>query len=311
MKKIAVLLGGKSAEREISLKTGYAVAGALINLGYEVAKIDTGEPFINKLKEFDPHLVFIALHGPFGEDGTMQGLLEILGYPYTGCGVLTSSITMNKIYTKRLLKEAGVPTPEFVVLKENIYLKNKEDSIYNLINTLDYPMVIKAPSQGSTIGIYFAKTKEDIYDMLPQAFSIEKEILIERFIKGREVTISIMGNDDPIILPSIEIVSHTGVYDYQAKYTKGLSDHIIPARLDPKVLATVNKLAAQSYKLLGCRGFARVDFMVEEDIKPYVLEINTIPGMTETSLFPDAAQNAGLSFEQLIQKLVDYALEPK
>jgi len=309
LKKIAVLLGGKSAEREISLKTGTAVANALIRLGYNVKSIDTGNSFIEKLKEFHPDLVFIALHGPFGEDGTMQGLLEILGYPYTGCGVLTSSLTMNKIYTKRLLNDAGIPTPKFIAVRENEYLSNSLQIQSMLLSEFNFPIVIKAPSQGSTIGIYFAKQEKDLHDMILDAFLFEKEILIEQFVEGREVTVAIMGNEEIEVLPIIEIVSHTGVYDFQAKYTKGLSDHIIPARLKENVSKKVIDLAEKTYTYLGCRGFARVDFIVEDDAKPYVLEINTIPGMTETSLFPDAAHSAGISFEELINRFVKYGFE--
>ncbi len=309
LKKIAVLLGGKSAEREISLKTGNAIINALINLGYTVKGIDTATDFIDELKVFNPDLVFIALHGPLGEDGTIQGLMEILGYPYTGCGVLSSALAMNKIYTKRLLKEANIPTARFIVIRENEFINDKEKIINHITNNFDFPFVIKAPSQGSTIGIYFVKEKDDIVKMLKEAFTFEKEILIEEFIKGREVTVAIMGNDNLEVLPIVEIVSHTGVYDFKAKYTKGLSDHIIPARLPKDVSNTVAKLAEKTYRILGCRGFSRVDFIVENDSNPYVLEVNTIPGMTETSLFPDAALNAGISFEQLIEKFIQYALE--
>jgi len=309
LKKIAVLLGGKSAEREISLKTGKAVANALVNLGNNVKSIDTKGEFIEDLRAFHPDLVFIALHGPLGEDGAMQGLLEILGYPYTGCDVLASSLAMNKIYTKRILKEAQIPTPRFSVIRERNYLMNPIKTEDLLLKDLNLPLVIKAPNQGSTIGIYFAKQRSDLNIMILEAFKFEKEILIEEFIHGREVTVAIMGNEELQILPIIEIVSHTGVYDYTAKYTKGMSDHIIPARLSKSVSNMINILAEKSYRSLGCRGFARVDFIVENDINPYVLEVNTIPGMTETSLFPDAALSAGISFDELINRFIQYALE--
>ena len=310
MKKIAVLLGGKSAEREISLKTGTAVANALVSLGYNVKSIDTKDNFIDDLKQFHPDLVFIALHGPFGEDGTIQGLLEILGYPYTGCGVLASSLASNKIYAKRIFKEADIPTPNFFAIKEKDYLTNPMEIENMLLKDFELPLVIKAPNQGSTIGIYFAKQKSDLNTMILEAFKFEKEILIEEFIHGREVTVAIMGNDELQIFPTLEIVSNsgTGIYDYVAKYTKGMSDHIIPARISESVNEQIYILAEKSYRSLGCRGFARVDFIVENDINPYVLEINTMPGMTETSLFPDAAQHIGISFEELVNKFVQYAL---
>jgi len=311
LKKIAVLLGGKSAEREISLKTGNAVVNALINLGHNVKSIDTKEDFIDDLKQFHPDLVFIALHGPFGEDGKVQGLLEILGYPYTGCGVLASALASNKIYTKRILKEAEIPTPKFFTIKEKDYLENPVEIENLLLKKFNLPLVIKAPNQGSTIGIYFAKQKNDLNPMILEAFKFEKEILIEEFILGREVTVAIMGNDELQILPTIEIVSNTGtgVYDYTAKYSKGMSDHIIPARLNESVIKTINILAEKSYRSLGCRGFARVDFLVKNDINPYVLEVNTIPGMTETSLFPETALSVGISFDELIDRFIKYALE--
>ncbi|MBS3969558.1 MAG: D-alanine--D-alanine ligase, partial [Clostridia bacterium] len=293
----------------ISLKTGKAVANALVNLGHNVKSIDTKDEFIEDLRAFHPDLVFIALHGPLGEDGAMQGLLEILGYPYTGCDVLASSLAMNKIYTKRILKEAQIPTPRFSVIRERNYLMNPIKTEDLLLKDLNLPLVIKAPNQGSTIGIYFAKQRSDLNIMILEAFKFEKEILIEEFIHGREVTVAIMGNEELQILPIIEIVSHTGVYDYTAKYTKGMSDHIIPARLSKSVSNMINILAEKSYRSLGCRGFARVDFIVENDINPYVLEVNTIPGMTETSLFPDAALSAGISFDELINRFIQYALE--
>ena len=311
MKKVAVLLGGNSAEREISLKTGTAVANALVNLGYNVKPIDTKDDFIDDLKQFHPDLVFIALHGPFGEDGKVQGLLEILGYPYTGSGVLASSLASNKIYAKRIFKDANIPTPKFSVIKEKDYLATPVEIENLILKDFKLPLVIKAPNQGSTIGIYFAKQKSDLNTAILKAFTFEKEILIEEFIHGREVTVSIMGNDELQILPTLEIVSNsgTGVYDYKAKYTKGMSDHIIPARLSEDVINEINILAEKSYRSLGCQGFARVDFLVENDINPYVLEINTMPGMTETSLFPDAAQSVGISFEELVSKFIQYALE--
>ena len=309
MKKIAVLLGGKSAEREVSLKTGSAIANALVRLGHNVKSIDTKDYFIDELKQFHPDLVFIALHGQLGEDGTMQGLLEIMGYPYAGCGVLAGSLASNKIYAKRILKEAEIPTPKFSIVKEKDYLMNPMEIENRILADLKLPLVIKAPNQGSTIGIYFAKEKSELNKKILEAFKFEKEILIEEFIKGREVTVAIMGNKELQILPIIEIVSHTETYDYTAKYTKGMSEHIIPARLNEDVQDMINKLAEKAYISLGCKGFARVDFIVENDITPYFLEVNTIPGMTETSLFPDAALSIGISFDELISRFIEYALE--
>lgn len=308
MKKVAVLMGGRSEEREVSLRTGSAVISALKKKGYTTREIDTKEAsFITELQNFNPDVVFIALHGPYGEDGTVQGLLEIMGIPYCGCGVLASAIAMNKIFTKRMLKYENIPTADFEVVNIYDYQNNKKEIIENLFTNIKIPMVVKAPCQGSTIGIYFVKKSEQLEDSLQKAFKFDNDILVEKFIEGKEVTVAIIGNENPVALPIIEIVSHTGVYDYKAKYTKGLSDHIIPAKLPDNIQELIKKLAVKTFKTLNCRGFARVDFIVDSNNNPYVLEVNTIPGMTETSLLPDAASAAGIPFEELIHYFIRLA----
>lgn len=308
-RKIAVLLGGKSAEREISLKTGEAVYQALIDLGYAAKKIDAAGPVISQLEDYQPDVVFIALHGKFGEDGTIQGVVETLGYPYTGCGVLASALAMDKIYTKKILTYDGIPTAKFLTVTPSDI---SEDDLPNLFSKIKeyigFPLVVKAPTQGSTIGIYFISKEEELLEGIKNAFTYDPVIMIEKFIVGTEVTVSVLGNNKPFALPSLEIISKTGRYDYEAKYTKGLSEHIIPARIPKETDLLISELAVKTYKTIGCRGFARVDFIIDENQQPFVLEINTIPGMTETSLLPDAARAIGIEFPQLVEKIINFAL---
>jgi D-alanine-D-alanine ligase len=308
--KIGVLLGGRSAEREVSLRTGGAIYTALVNKGYDAVKIDVAEDFIERLRMEKIALAFLALHGPYGEDGTIQGLLEMLGIPYTGSGVLASALCMNKIATKKILVCEGLPTPNFAVVSVNKMKPLGADGIVRgILQQIPLPLVVKAPTQGSTIGIYFVRDEQQIVPALNEAFNYGKEALVEKMMDGMEVTASVLGNDSPVALPLIEIVSATGVYDYKAKYTVGLSDHIIPPRIPADVQDTIKELAIRTFVALGCRGLARVDFIITGSGSPYILEANTIPGMTETSLFPDAARAAGIEFEDLAEMLVNLALE--
>ncbi len=307
MPKVAVLYGGQSTEREVSLRTGKAVYDALLQAGYSAHLIDVGANVAADIKNLNPDVAFIALHGPGGEDGAIQGLLETINVPYTGSGVLSSAMAMNKIVTKRMIAAARIPTAAYVVFDSR--QGNLDEKAKSIRKQLSGKLVVKAPNQGSSIGVYFVEPEDDLAGAMKNALKFDKKILIEKFISGIEVTASVLGNDDPEVLPLIEIVSHTGVYDYQAKYTKGLSDHIIPARISTAVTKLVEKLSIETYQVLNCKGLARVDFMVAADEQPYVLEVNTIPGMTETSLFPDAARAAGKSFPQLVSELVRLALE--
>ncbi|MGI6285015.1 D-alanine--D-alanine ligase [Neomoorella humiferrea] len=308
--RIAVLMGGPSSEREISLKSGEAVAEALTVLGHQVIKLDLDAEVIAKLTSFKPHCVFNALHGKPGEDGSVQGMLEILGIPYTGSRVLASAITMDKIMTKRVLKHAGIPTPDFLSWTAEQYAAGKGDIEKGIIKDLGLPVVIKAPTQGSTIGTFIVKDKQELTPAIEAALKYDPCFMAEAFLPGPEITAAVLGNNNPTVLPLIEIVSRTGFYDYTAKYTPGLSEHIIPPRLPETVLATAAALARQTYKLFGCRGFARVDMIVANGRDPHVIEVNSVPGMTATSLVPDAARAAGMDFKALVQKIVDLALEP-
>ena len=310
VKKIGVLLGGLSEERTISLKTGEAIYQALKGKGYDAVKIDVDRNVSSSLIEANVDLAFLALHGKYGEDGTIQGLLEFMGIPYTGSGVLASALAINKIMTKRVLKGQGIPTSDFLTLKRvEFKQEDYENIIKNIIIRLGLPLVVKAPTQGSSIGISFVHNLEELIPAMMDSFKYDEEILLEKFIKGTEITSSVLGNDDLRVLPLIEITSKSGVYDFEAKYTVGLSDHLIPPRIPAGVQAMVQEIALQCYKAIGCKGLARIDFMVDEAMDPYVIEINTIPGMTETSLFPDAAKADGISFADLVQTIVQLALE--
>lgn len=306
--KVAVLLGGKSTEREISLMTGDQIARALEENGYDVRKIDPAGNLAGELRDFQPDVAFIALHGKFGEDGTIQGMLEMLGVPYVGSGVLTSALAMDKVMTKKILLYEGITTPDCVFFnKRQVQSGEWGDFTRKVSERLGYPVVVKPACQGSTIGINIAKNKEELRKAVDEALAYDETGLVERFIDGTEITAAVLGTDEPRVLPLIEIVSDTGFYDYEAKYSSTLSHHIIPARVSEEVQQIAKELALRTYRALGCRQFSRVDFMVSKEGIPYVLEVNTIPGMTRTSLFPDAARAAGLSFNGLISFLVDEA----
>jgi D-alanine-D-alanine ligase len=302
-----VLLGGRSAEREVSLRSGEAVYKALIEKGRDAVKIDAGPDVAERLRGERIDVAFIALHGKGGEDGCIQGLLEIMGIPYTGPEVLASALCMNKIATKRVLTAAGIPTPFFHVLEPDA----GEDPRLLAIRALEMmplPAVVKAPTQGSSIGMGIVRGAEDMAPALAEALRYDPVVLIEKFISGREVTAAVLGNAKPQVFPLLEIVSAKGIYDYEAKYTPGMSDHLIPPRLKTEVQQEIAATALATFKILGCRGLSRVDFVVSEDLHPYVLEVNTIPGLTEVSLFPDAARAAGMSFPDLVERLISLAL---
>lgn len=307
--KIGVLLGGRSAEREVSLRTGEAIYKALLSLGYEAEKIDVDKNIANNLLDSKIDLAFIALHGKYGEDGTIQGLLKILEIPYTGSDILASATAINKITTKKLLSHEGLLTPKFFTVSRKEYSRDTLKIIEDKILEFGLPVVIKAPTQGSTIGISFVHHKDEIKSAMDESFKYDPIVLVEKMVNGIEITASVLGNEEPKVLPLIEIVSATGVYDYNAKYTVGLSEHIIPPRIQEETQSKIKNLAEKTYLAIGCKGFARVDFMVAQNGTPYIIEVNTIPGMTETSLFPDAARAEGLSFEELVKIIVNLALE--
>lgn len=309
--KIAVLMGGFSSEREISLRTGKNVAEGLARAGYKVIKVDVrkNNHFVSELKKIKPDICFVALHGRYGEDGTVQGCMEMLGVPYTGSGVLSSALCMDKAAAKNVFIKENIPTPAHVVFeKKHHALELAQKAICKMFS---FPVVVKPSCEGSTVGVSIVKKKKDLARALRKAFSHDEKILVEEFIKGVEITCPVLGNSKPECLPPIEIISNTesGFYDFSAKYAPGGSTHVIPPRLPSRVLKRASDAALKAHKSLGCDVLSRVDLIVSRDGKPYVLEVNTIPGMTETSLFPESARAAGLSFEALLKKIVTYSLD--
>jgi len=293
-KRIGVIMGGRSRERDVSLRTGSAILNALEREGADVVGIDSAEFLIEKLKKEKVEVAFIALHGKYGEDGTIQGLLEMIGIPYTGSGVLASALAMNKNLSKKVFQAVGIPTPRFELLES-------EDLSYT--SNIPFPLVVKPSSEGSTFGISIVRKADDLGDAIKLAFSCDSQVLVEEFIDGTELTVGILGEE---ALPVIEIVPSGGFYDYKAKYTKGMTEYIVPAKIDDGMAEVLQKIAIDAHNTLGCRGVSRVDYRLDKDSNPYVLEVNTIPGMTETSLLPKAAAKVGYSFGQLVLKILEY-----
>ena len=306
--KVAVLKGGSSLERQVSLRSGARVEDALGRLGHDVLPIDVGSDLIEDLEAQRPDVAFLALHGRGGEDGTVQELLDILGIPYTGSGVLSCMRSVDKVLTKHLLVEAGLPTPEFFAFSETAFKElGAADALPAIEDRLAFPIVVKPAAQGSALGVKFARTARDVPAALVAAFSYDSRVLLERHVAGRDVAVSIL---DGRPLPVVEAVPRDeDFYDFESRYEIGRTDFVCPASLSPELTARVQELAVETYELLGCRGFARVDLMVEDGTsEPLVLEVNAIPGLTETSLLPMAAEASGISFDELIAKILDLAL---
>ncbi len=297
MKKIGVLMGGMSAEREISLKTGSSILDALIQKGYNAVAIDVDINIAETLKQSRIETAFIALHGLLGEDGAIQGLLEISKIPYTGSGLLSSAVSMNKDISKKIFNYHDLPTPPFQAFK---LMGKSITGIRELIH-IPLPFVIKPSEEGSTIGISIVKNEAEITNALSAAFYCSNEIIVETFIKGRELTAAVINGE---ALPLIEIIPESGFYDYQSKYTSGATKYVVSPEMDKETEIIIKELAVNAYNALYCCGAARVDFILNEENNPYILEINTIPGMTETSLLPKAAKKAGISFENLVEKIL-------
>jgi len=255
-----------------------------------------------------PDVAFIALHGRYGEDGTVQGLLELLGIPYTGSGVLASALAMDKIVSKRLLRAEGVRVPPSVDLMSRRELSTRDVS--REVAALGYPVIVKPNRQGSTIGMSKVERPDELARAIEEAFDYDSQVLIEKFLNGVEITAGILGNEELQVLPLIEIVPAKGFYDYEAKYTPGATEEICPARIPEATSEEARRLALAAHRALGCRGMSRVDMIAAAD-GVYVLEVNTIPGMTPTSLLPTAARAAGIEFPQLLDKLIELALEDR
>jgi D-alanine-D-alanine ligase len=296
-KRIAVLMGGLSAEREISLKTGRAVLIALLENGFDAVPIDVGRDLPEQLRTAAAEMAFICLHGRYGEDGTVQGLLEMMQIPYTGSGVMSSSMSMDKVITKQILLFHEIATPGFVAYRVG------DDLAVLRERCRHFPLVVKPAREGSTIGISIVHDRVQLETGLTEALKHDDLILIEDFIQGEEVTVSVL-NGEP--LPIIKIVPKSGFYDYASKYTPGQTEYLLPAPLEAVLYHRLQNVSVAACQALSCRGAARVDFMVRER-EFFCLEVNTIPGMTETSLLPKAAAEAGIPFNELVMQILEDA----
>jgi len=292
---ITVMLGGPSAEREVSLRSGAAVAKALRSLGHDVTEVDPKDGQFDLPPKTD--VVFLALHGTYGEDGTVQRRLDELGALYTGCDAEGSRIAFDKVLTKQRCVKAGVPTANFLVL-------NSEKA--PLPKGWPPPLVVKPVRQGSSVGLQFVEQAGDWQKALAEALRFDSEVLVEEKIAGRETTVAILGGEP---LPVLEIRPKTGSYDYKNKYTAGRTEYFCPAEFDSATTKRIQAAALGAFQAVGGRDYARVDMMVRAGGEPVVLEVNTLPGMTETSLLPKAAAAAGLNYAQLCQRMVDLALK--
>jgi len=299
-------MGGPSSEREVSLVSGQAVSDALISRGYNVTNYDLDSGTHNLLVENKPDVVFIALHGSPGEDGTVQGMLELIGLPYTGSGVLGSSLAMDKARTRSLL-EGKIRIPKGVALGSIDDFKTAISRMKK--QNVELPVIVKPSQAGSSVGLSRVLDEDGLLPAVEEAFKFSSEVIIEECLTGPEVTISIIGNEKPVLLPTIEITSEKGIYDYEAKYTPGMSHHIIPPNIDPVKVREAEAMCLKAYKLLGLSGCGRGEVMFSKDLVPHFLELNTIPGFTEVSLLPDAARAAGIEFGELCEKLIGYAIE--
>ena len=297
---VAVVMGGSSGEREISIQSGSEVLRALHSLGYDARSLDYDERFVDALRQARPDVVFIALHGPGGEDGHVQALLEYLSIPYTGSGLEAAALSMDKHLTKKLLAAEGLPTPVWDLFDL------AGGTLPLLPGSLDLPLVIKPRFEGSSNGIAIVRTHEEWTNAMLEASKSYAQILAEEYVEGREFTCAVLGEE---ALPVVEIVANRdGFYSYDAKYEPGGSTHVAPAKIDEDLGARLQMMALSAHRLLGLRDYSRSDFIIRPDNRPYLLEVNSLPGLTPASLLPDACAAAGIGFDALIDRLVNYAL---
>ncbi|HIJ81850.1 MAG TPA: D-alanine--D-alanine ligase [Desulfuromonadales bacterium] len=297
-KKIGVLYGGLSAERDVSLKSGAAVHSALRACGYDAVAIDVGRDLADVLKREQIEAAFIALHGRYGEDGCVQGMLELLQIPYTGSGVLGSALAMHKLYSKQAFAASGILTAPFYCIRQGEPFD---------VSALPFklPLVVKPVQEGSSVGVSIVREAGQLDGAIELAFRYDEELLVEQYVKGQEVQVGIL-DDAPI--GAIEIVPKNEFYDFEAKYTDGMAEHIFPARLEPSLYEKAQQVGLAAHRALGCKGYSRVDLLVTDSGDCYVLEVNTLPGMTALSLLPEiAAKGAGLSFEALVTRIIESA----
>ncbi|MDZ4178767.1 MAG: D-alanine--D-alanine ligase [Coriobacteriia bacterium] len=309
--KIAVLMGGRSLEREVSLKSGERVCGALSSLGYKVLPLDVTADLVQTLRAERPDACYIALHGKYGEDGTIQELLEFLGIPYTGPGVVSSALAWDKSLAKKLFSEHGVPTPPWVTLTSDAFKEMGAATALDLVpaEVGEFPLVVKPSKQGSALGLTKVETAAELPEALLTALGYGDAAIIEKWVEGCVVAVSVLdGDDGPDVLPPVEIVAKSGLFDFDAMYTAGETDYYVPARLEEPAMVAAVEAAARVHGLLECRDVSRVDMIVDAHGDIHVLECNTSPGMTETSLLPMAAEAAGTTFQDVVERLTRAAL---
>ena len=299
--KIAVLMGGPSSEAEVSRRSGKNVFNALKNLGYKnVELIEVDKNIAKTLQDKGIEIVYNAMHGRYGEDGCIQGMLEVMGIPYTGCGVMASSVCMNKEYTKNILKEAGIPLIKSVLVRKDEDYKDK-------IKELKYPFMLKPVSEGSSIGMYKVNNPQEMEECFKKALECGQDVMVEEYLQGKSVTVGVLENgDDKFATEILEFRTKTEWYDYEAKYTAGMTEFILPAELSEEMTKKVKQVAIDSFNACDCRGVSRVDFLVTEDV-PYVLEINTSPGMTDLSDLPAQSKAMGIDYDTLVQIILNGA----
>lgn len=310
--RVAVLMGGTSAEREVSLQSGRNIVAALDPEKYAVIPVEVSQwretDVLGTLAGVD--LVFIALHGPYGEDGTVQGLLELLDVPYTGSGVLSSALAMDKIRSRQIFQWHGIPVPRYVSFHEEEWRMAPQALLDQVASAVGFPCVVKPSDQGSSIGVSIVRDPSGLSPALAEAFRYSRAVLVEERIAGTEITCGILDDPQtgrPEALPLVEIVPRREFFDYEAKYTPGATEEICPARIPPHLAARAQEIAVRAYRALGCWDMGRVDMFVRGE-EVLVLEVNTIPGMTRTSLLPQAAKAAGMDFPALLDRVIDSAL---
>ena len=302
--KVAVLLGGTSAEREVSLLSGQAVLAGLKEAGINAHAVDTRDVSVTTLKEEGFTKIFIALHGRGGEDGTLQGVLEFLGLPYTGSGVMASALTMDKLRTKQVWQAVGLPVSPYVALDRRQYSETAANALLAKFTHLGLPLIVKPSREGSSVGMSKVNTLSELPAALEEAFRHDDDILVEKWLSGPEYTVAILGDE---VLPSIRIQPAGTFYDYEAKYLSDDTQYFCPSGLPDDQEQALAGLAMAAYRAVGCSGWGRVDFMLDSDGAFYLLEVNTSPGMTSHSLVPMAARQRGLTFSQLVVKILELA----
>jgi len=304
-KRICVLMGGRSGEREVSLRSGKNVFDCLKKQGFNVMFMDLEDDLIQKLKDRKVDIVYIALHGRYGEDGVAQAMLEVANIPYTGSKVLASALAMNKLASKRIFNALNVPTPRYMEIDINNDIEAEAEKIKKHFN---FPLILKPVSEGSSLGVSLIKNKDSFLRILQETVDEFKDVFVEEYVQGVEITVGIIGTwKDVQALPVLELVPHNEFYDFQSKYTPGMTDFILPARLPEDLYKKAQEVALAAHKALGCYGVSRVDMIVGQDGVPYVHDINTIPGMTDQSDLPAQAKHAGISFDQLVLKILESA----